>query len=122
MADIERLRTAFGMHLAVTSREAVVADLTGGTVAIVRVSDKAGADLVLRTCRDFLSRADRSGTVAIGISNVAATTADLPRARAEAERAVRVVRAEPGRYPESVVRSSDVEIDSLMLELQLLCE
>lgn len=122
MADIERLRTAFGVHLAVTSRGAVVADVDGATIAIVPVPDKSGPDLVQRTCRDFLTRADRAGEVAIGISNVAATTADLVRARAEAERALRVVRAEPERCPERVVRSGDVEIDSLMLELQRVCE
>ncbi len=122
MAEVERLRAAFGMHLTVTSREAVVTELSGATIAIVRVSDASAADLVLRTCRDFLSRADRAGEAAIGISDLAMTTADLPRARAEAERAVRVVRAEPDRYPGSVVRSRDVEIDSLMLELRRFCD
>lgn len=122
LADVERLRTAFGVHLAVTSREAVVAEVEGSTLAIVPVPDKSGPDLVQRICRDFLARADRSGEAAIGISNVAATNADLSRARKEAERALRVVRANPAPGAEPVVRSSDVEIDSLMLELRRLCE
>lgn len=122
LADAERLRTAFGVHLAVTSRKAVVADLDGSTLAVVPVPDQSGPDLVQRICRDFLAHADRAGEAAIGISNVAATTADLPRARAEAERALRVVRAAPPPGTEPVVRSSDVEIDSLMLELRRLCE
>lgn len=122
LADVQRLRTAFGVHLGVTSREAVVAEVDGSTLALVPVPDKSGPDLVQRICRDFLTRADRAGEAAIGISNVAATTADLTRARAEAERALRVVRAAPAPGTEPVVRSSDVEIDSLMLELRRLCE
>ena len=122
LADIERLRTAFGVHLAVTSRDAVVADVAGSTLAVVPVPDKSGPDLVQRLCRDFLARVDRAGEAAIGISNVAATTADLTRARAEAERALRVLRADHAPGSERVVRSRDVEIDSLMLELRSLCE
>jgi hypothetical protein len=122
LADTERLRTALGVHLAVTSRGAVVANLKGSIVAIVPVPHPSAPDLVLRACQDFLARADRAGEAAIGLSNVAATTADLSRARAEAERALRVVRATAGSGHDRVARSSDVEIDSLMLELRRLCE
>jgi sugar diacid utilization regulator len=122
MADTERLRTALGMHLAVMSHGAVVADVRGAVLALVPVRDEDGTDAVARTCRDFLARTDRTASAAIGVSAVAASTADLPRARAEAERALRVLRADAAPGGHRVARSSDVEIESLMLELRRLCE
>lgn len=122
LAEGERLRAALGVHLTVMSRGAVVADLPSSVVAVVPVRDQAGADLILRTCQDFLTRADTAGKAAIGISELAGTVAELPRAHAEAERALRVVRA--GRLPtgDRLARCSEVEIESLMLELRTICD
>lgn len=121
MADGDRLRAALGVHLSVMSRKTVVADVRGAVLAIVPVRDENGADLIVRTCRDFLTRADTSRKAVIGVSRVASTPADLRRAHAEAARALRVVRADRSPAVDRVARSSDVEIESLLLELKELC-
>jgi DNA-binding PucR family transcriptional regulator len=122
MAVAERLRTALAVHLAVVSRGAVVADLGPTIFAVVPVRGPDGADFVATSCRDFLVRADRAGQAVIGVSGVAAGPGDLPRARAEVQRALRVLGgARPGEG-DRVALSVDVEIDALLLELRHLCE
>lgn len=122
LAEQERLRNALAVHLTVTSSKSVVVDQGGLTLALVPVPDRSGADLVQRACEDFRSRADRSSLAAIGISNVARTPTDLVRARSEAVRSLRVIRSAPVDHPSAVARTSDVEVESLILELHHVCE
>lgn len=122
LAGTERLRAALASHLAVTNPGAVVADLHGSIVSIVPATAPDAVGAIQRTCRDFLLRADRGVQAAIGIGNPADTPADLPRAYAEAGRALRVVRADMAAHGERVACAADVEIDSMLLELGRVCE
>jgi DNA-binding PucR family transcriptional regulator len=122
LAVAERLRTALAVHLAVVSRGAVVADLGPTIFAVVPVRGPDGAEFVANSCRDFLARADRAGQAVIGVSGVAAGSTDLPRARGEVQRALRVLDARSGDAGDRVALSVDVEIDALLLELRHLCE
>ena len=56
------------------------------------------------------------------MSAAAASPADLPRARAEVQRALRVLAARGRGEAERVAQAVDVEIDALLLELRQLCE
>jgi DNA-binding PucR family transcriptional regulator len=122
MADAERLRTALAVHLAVVSRGAVVADLGSTVFAVIPVRGTDGAEYVVKSCRDFLKRADRAGQAVIGVSSVAAGPADLVRARGEVERALRVLGSRRPDGGDRVALSVDVEIDALLLELRQVCE
>jgi DNA-binding PucR family transcriptional regulator len=122
MADAGRLRTALAVHLAVVSRGAVVAYLGSTIFAVVPVRGADGAEFVVKSCRDFLTRADRARQAVIGVSSIAASPADLARARGEVQRALRVLGARRPGDGDRVALSVEVEIDALLLELRHLCE
>jgi DNA-binding PucR family transcriptional regulator len=71
------------------------------------------------TCRAFLQRGGRQLPLLIGIGGIANDPAGLPGSRADADRALRVLRSSSDR---AVARSADVEVEAMILELRDLVE
>lgn len=118
---VERTAGSFAFHLSVAVPGAVAALVGDVCYAIVPSPLRKAKDDVTavaqRVANDFLDRArGRPGGVAIGVGRVASSSepADLARSRRDADRTLRVLRQEPvGR----VARFSDVQVDSLLLEM-----
>lgn len=117
IAERERLTDALALHLTAVQQGAAVA-LVGDTVfGILPVADAAGEDRSIRLAEDFLHRVGDRIPALIGIGRPATTVAEIARSRAEAHRALRVV-VERASGPRTLARISDVEIDSLLLDLR----
>ena len=116
IAERERLTDALALHLTAVQQGAAVA-LVGDTVfGILPVADAAGEDRSIRLAEDFLLRVGDRIPALIGIGRPATTVAEIARSRAEAHRALRVVVERAGQR--TLARISDVEIDSLLLDLR----
>ncbi|KJQ55939.1 PucR family transcriptional regulator [Microbacterium sp. SA39] len=129
IAERERLTDALALHLSAVQQGAAVA-LVGDTVyGILPVADAAAEERSVGLAEDFLHRVGDRIPAVIGVGRPAATVAEIARSRAEAHRALRVVlervsaeagdaheRADAGRR--SVARISDVETESLLLDLR----
>ncbi len=116
-ADLQRVAGAFALHLAAVHPRSAVA-LVGGVVygVIPLAGDGKGADLrAVAVAEEFLSRIGARSHVVVGIGAVAAGPAQLPQSRADADRAVRVLRARPAGS--RVARLTDVQISAFLLEL-----
>ncbi|AYY12204.1 PucR family transcriptional regulator [Actinobacteria bacterium YIM 96077] len=116
-AELQRVSGAFALHLGATHHRSAVALVGGvvyGVVPLARRDPEADRRAVA-IAREFLDRiGDHSGVV-IGIGRSAADATELPRSRADADRALRVLRNGPG--PSRVARAEDVWAASLLLEL-----
>lgn len=116
LADRERLTDALALHLSAVQRGTAVA-LVGDTVyGVFPVADEAAEERSTRLAEDFLHRVGARLPALIGIGQPAESAADIARSRAQARRALRVLFERPGRR--HVARLSDVETESLLLELR----
>lgn len=113
-----RLTDALGLHLSAVQGGAAVAQLGGVAYGIVPVlagrddADKQVADIA----RDFLKRTGSRVPALVGLGRVVSDAAGLTRSRADADRALRVLRSW-GSSPR-VARATDVHTESLLLELR----
>ncbi|RIQ37832.1 PucR family transcriptional regulator, partial [Jiangella rhizosphaerae] len=116
-ADLQRVAGAFALHLAAVHPRSAVA-LVGGVVygVIPLAGDGEGVDLrAVAVAEEFLSRIGARSHVVVGIGGVAGGPAELPQSRADADRAVRVLRTRPAGS--RVARLTDVQISAFLLEL-----
>lgn len=115
-ADRERAARALEVQLAGTRPGAVVAVVRDIIYALVPAPTPAGAVASLRRlCESFLHRAETLAECRIGIGRVVSNPAELPRAREDAHRALRVLGQRPGQR---VAAAADIEVDALLLELR----
>lgn len=118
----QRLADAFAMHLGAVhprAAAALVGDVAYGLVP-VRRDRSDGEERAVRIGTHFLERIGDRVTASIGVGPVVADAAQLPNARAGADRALRVLRT--GRGSSRVARLADVHVDTLLLELRDLIE
>jgi len=115
-ADRQRAADALALHLSAMQNGAAVALLAGVAYAIVPMPQhrKSADERVAAIARDFLQRAGRPDGL-IGVGRLAEHTADLPSSRADADRALRVLRSRKEGL--RVARAADVHLESLLLEL-----
>ncbi|MCG8153201.1 PucR family transcriptional regulator, partial [Pimelobacter simplex] len=113
---LQRVADAFGVHLTALqqgSAVAVLGDRAYGTVPVAADGDPAARGR--RIAQAFLDRIGPNVPAVIGIGPLAPDAATLATARQGADRALRVLRHEPGAR--RVATSEDVLIDSLLLDL-----
>ncbi|MGI5185679.1 PucR family transcriptional regulator [Dactylosporangium sp. CA-152071] len=111
----QRLADALAMHIGAVhprSAAALVGDVVYGLVPVAR----GRADGAVRIATDFLDRVGERTPAVAGIGPVAQDLAGLAAARAEADRALRVLRTgnTAGRR---VARLADVHVEALLLDL-----
>ncbi|WP_026876479.1 helix-turn-helix domain-containing protein [Jiangella gansuensis] len=119
-ADLQRVSGAFALHLAAVHPRSAVALVGGVVYGVVPLSgDDADANLrAVAVAEEFLNRIGRRSRVLVGIGDVAAGAAGLSRSRADADRALRVLRTQRrGTAGPRVARLADVQIASFLLEL-----
>lgn len=116
-ADLQRVAGAFALHLAAVHPRSAVAPVGGVVYGVIPLAgDGEGADLrAVAVAEEFLSRIGARSKVVVGIGGVAAGPAELPQSRADADRAVRVLRTRPSGS--RVARLTDVQISAFLLEL-----
>jgi hypothetical protein len=110
----QRLGDALAMHLSALHPRcatALVGDVTYGLVP----SAPDGDLRAMAIAADFLERVGDRTRAVIAVSPVAADTADLPAARATADRTLRVLRAGGSRR---TARLPDVHVEALLLQLR----
>ncbi|MEV7779544.1 helix-turn-helix domain-containing protein [Kitasatospora sp. NPDC088351] len=112
LAAGHRSGEALALHLAAVHPRAATASLGGVTYAVL----PSGSDeAAVRVADTFLSRIAPRVPAVIGLGRLAAHPGELPRSRADADRALRVLTA--GGTPHRVAHLSDVYVASLLLEL-----
>ncbi|MGB3375956.1 MAG: helix-turn-helix domain-containing protein [Microbacterium sp.] len=117
----QRLAAGLGMHLSAAysrSAAALLGDVVYGIVPASRESDD-GEGHAVRVARDFLERVGERVPAVIAVGSVVDSASELSRARASADRALRVLRTGISRR---VARPADVQVESLLLELRDLVE
>lgn len=116
-AERQRAADALALHLSAVHSGTAVALLGGMAYGVVPVPPGRGNadERVAAVARDFLQRTGDRVPGLIGVGRVAADIAGLARSRADAERALRVLRTRPGQ--QHVARAADVHVDCLLLEL-----
>lgn len=119
---LRQLTDALALHLSAVLPGAAVTLLEGVAYAIVPVAAGAdGDERAARLGREFLDRTGGRLPAVIGVGRVAASSTELPRSRADADRALRVLRT-PASAPRRVARATDVEVEALLLDLRDLAE
>ncbi|MFG3117781.1 PucR family transcriptional regulator [Streptomyces sp. NPDC048197] len=117
-AERQRLTSALAVHLTAVQPRSAVALLGDVAYALFPVTgDSAHArERAVQVAANFLQRTgDRAGAV-IGIGPVAQEPAALPRSRANADRALRVLLS--GESAQRVASIADVYVDALLLEMR----
>ncbi|MFD8543242.1 PucR family transcriptional regulator [Streptomyces sp. NPDC059649] len=117
-AERQRLTGALAVHLTAVQPRSAVALLGDVAYALFPVTgDPAHArERAVQVAANFLQRTgDRAGAV-IGIGSVAQEPAALPRSRANADRALRVLLS--GESVQRVASIADVYVDALLLEIR----
>ncbi|MFD7063497.1 PucR family transcriptional regulator [Streptomyces sp. NPDC059906] len=117
-AERQRLAGALAVHLSAVQPRSAVALLGDVAYALFPVTaDTAPArERAVQVASNFLERTgDRAGAV-IGIGSVAQEPATLPRSRANADRALRVLFS--GQTSQRVAAIADVYVDALLLEMR----
>jgi len=117
-AERQRLADAFAMHLTAVhprSAAAVVGSAAYGLLPVTRAGDD-GEARALRIAGEFLDRVGDRVPAVIGVGPVATDVAGLARARAGADRVLRVLRERRGGG--RVARVADVHVEALMLDLR----
>ncbi len=114
----QRLADALAMHLSAVHPRcaaALVGDVAYGLVPVQR--DKAdGQERAVLIAREFLDRIGDRVPAVVGVGPVVFDAANLAPARANADRALRVLRT--GQRAQRVARLDDVHVESLVLELR----
>jgi PucR C-terminal helix-turn-helix domain/GGDEF-like domain len=114
----QRLSDAFALHLAAVhpgSAAALVGDVTYGLVPLAGAGAD-GEERAVRIAHDFLDRVGDRLRPVIGVGPVSADLGGLAVARADADRALRVLCQ--GRGERRVARLGDVLVEALILELR----
>ncbi|WP_433556562.1 PucR family transcriptional regulator [Pseudonocardia xinjiangensis] len=114
----QRLADGLAVHLSAVHPRcaaALVGDVAYGLVPVA--PDVDGETRAGRIAADFLDRVGDRARPVIGVGPPAQDAAGLAGARASADRALRVLRAEGGRG-RRVARLSDVQVEALVLELR----
>jgi hypothetical protein len=117
-AERQRLGDAFAMHLMAVhprSTAALVGDVVYGLVPAARDGED-GAERAVRIARDFLDRIGGRVPAVIGVGPPARDVASMARARAGADRVLRVLQER--RSPLRVACLADVHVAALILELK----
>ncbi|MEU6058959.1 helix-turn-helix domain-containing protein [Streptomyces sp. NPDC047097] len=117
-AERQRLASALAVHLTAVQPRSAVALLGDVVYALFPVpGDTSHArERALQVAANFLARTgDRTGAV-LGIGSVAADPAALPRSRANADRALRVLST--GRTGRRAASIADVYVEALLIELR----
>ncbi|WP_406289102.1 PucR family transcriptional regulator [Embleya sp. NBC_00896] len=111
-AEEHRIVDALALHLAAVHPRTATARLGGFTYAILPTESDARA---VRLAEEFLGRIGGRVDAVVGIGRVAARAVDLPLSRADADRALRVLRG--GHSSLTVARLSDVYVSSLLVDV-----
>lgn len=116
LADRQHMADAFAMHLTAVHPRSAAALIGGVAFGIVPVPSgrSEGEERAARIATDFLDRTGRRLRLMIGVGPVATDGAALPRSRAGAERALRVLRTQA--TTRRVARIADVAVEALLLE------
>ncbi|MDF2559819.1 MAG: putative transcriptional regulator, PucR family [Microbacterium sp.] len=126
VAERQRIADAFAVHLSAVYLRSAVAVIGDVVYAVVGIrpehSDaEAGPDhpdadsRAARVATDFLGRLGATREIRIGVGTVAEDAASIPASRANADRALRVVRQSPSHEP--VARFTAVQMEALLVEL-----
>jgi hypothetical protein len=117
VAERQRVADAFAMHLTAIHPNSAAALVGGVAYGIVPVPPDRGdgEQRAERIATDFLDRIGNRVRLIVGVGPLVTDSASLPRSRAGADRALRVLGA--GHHAQRVVRISDVTIEALLLEL-----
>ncbi|MFF0739808.1 PucR family transcriptional regulator [Streptomyces sp. NPDC004111] len=117
-AERQRLASALALHLGAVRPRAAVALLGEVAYALFPVSgDPAAArERAVQVAANFLRRTGDRGGAVIGIGSLAQEPAALARARANADRALRVL--SEGRTGKQVASIADVYTDALLIEMR----
>jgi hypothetical protein len=116
-AERKRVADAFSVHLLFAhprSTVGLIGEVAYGVLPVTATTTDAEESAV-RLANEFLTRVRSSQQPFIGIGSVVQETAQLPRSRSSADRALRVLRA--GVAERQVARLEDVHAESLLLEL-----
>jgi hypothetical protein len=126
VAERQRIADAFAVHLGAVYLRSAVAVIGNVVYAVVGIRPEQGdtdsgaehSDADSRAARvatDFLGRLGATSEIRIGVGTVADAAAGIPSSRANADRALRVVRQAPSREP--VARFTAVQMEALLVEL-----
>ncbi|MFJ2008591.1 PucR family transcriptional regulator [Streptomyces chartreusis] len=117
VAELQRIADAFAVHLASVHQSAacaVVGEVAYGIMPVPR-SRPDTEERAARVAVDFLDRIGDRAHILVGVGPVAVDSSGLPRSRAGADRALRVLQA--NSTSRRVARMTDVQVDALLLEL-----
>lgn len=117
-AERQRLAAALAVHLTAVQPRSAVALLGDVAYALFPVPGDTAhiRERALQVASDFLRRTgDRTGAV-IAIGSIAQEPAALPRSRANADRALRVLFS--GRTSQRVASIADVYVEALLIEMR----
>jgi len=121
VAERQRVADAFALHLTAVHPQSASALVGGVAYGIVPVPRERtdGVQRAERIASDFLDRIGDRVSLLVGIGPLATGGSALPRSRAGADRALRVLRAgrSTGHSARRVALISDVSIEALLLEL-----
>jgi DNA-binding PucR family transcriptional regulator len=112
-AELQRVSGAFALHLSAVHPRSAVALVGGVVYGVLPVASDRRAALV---AGEFLDRMGAGGQrVLAGVGRVVTDALSVPRSRADADRALRVLRT--GGGASRVARAEDVQASALLLEL-----
>jgi hypothetical protein len=121
VAERQRVADAFALHLTAVHPHSAAALVGGVAYGIVPVPRERadGEQRAARIATDFLDRIGDRVRLVVGIGPLVTESNALPRSRAGADRALRVLRAghSNGHSAHRVALISDVSIEALLLEL-----
>ncbi|KZF06564.1 PucR family transcriptional regulator [Rhodococcus sp. EPR-157] len=116
--ELERLASAFAMHLSVVHPRCAVAQLGETCYGMIPITDGTrGLDSVVRIAHEFLGRVTNGDKTAIGVGSIARSSSQLSTAQASADRALRVLLDSFGKFDRNVATFDEVHSEALMLEL-----
>ncbi|ROS44127.1 PucR family transcriptional regulator [Amycolatopsis thermoflava] len=116
--ELQRVSDGLAMHLTAVhprAASALVGDVAYGLVPVEGEGD--GEQWAVSIATEFLDRVGERVPAVVAIGPVAEDVPALAGARASADRALRVLRAEP-RTGRRVARLADVQVEALLLELR----
>ncbi|MEU6282755.1 helix-turn-helix domain-containing protein [Streptomyces sp. NPDC047028] len=117
-AERQRLAGALAVHLTAVQPRSAVALLGDVAYALFPVADDTvhARERAAQVASNFLQRTGERTSALIGIGSIAQEPAALPRSRANADRALRVLFS--GQSSQRVASISDVYVDALLLEMR----